>query len=109
LRSVSSTAEDSQVKLLRARITFAPRLKTPRNRCSHKRAQQKSKPAHKIRAPKANASRPKKPDHDWPQKIPPQTSHREVFRHASSGPTPVRNSNSNPSGIFTLLKNGALR
>src|SRR5215475_1309248 len=31
----------------------------------------------------------------------------EVFRHANSGPTPVRNSSSNPNGIFTLLKNGA--
>src|SRR5882672_2040732 len=31
----------------------------------------------------------------------------EVFRQARSGPTPVRNSNSNPIGIFTLLKNGA--
>src|SRR5258706_2932989 len=31
----------------------------------------------------------------------------EVLRHANSGPTPVRNSSSNPIGIFTLLKNGA--
>src|SRR5712691_7659730 len=31
----------------------------------------------------------------------------EVFRHASSGPTPVKNSSSNPVGMFTLLKNGA--
>jgi len=31
----------------------------------------------------------------------------EVFLHASNGPTPVRNSRSRPSGIFTLLKNGA--
>src|SRR5215471_880138 len=31
----------------------------------------------------------------------------EVLRHASNGPTPVRNSNSSPSGMFTLLKNGA--
>src|SRR5215472_15642802 len=31
----------------------------------------------------------------------------DVLRHASSGPTPVRNSSSNPSGMFTLLKKGA--
>src|SRR5260370_6281285 len=31
----------------------------------------------------------------------------EVFRHASNGPTPVRNSSNNPMGILTLLKNGA--
>src|SRR5262245_40312747 len=31
----------------------------------------------------------------------------EVLRHASSGPTPVRNNSSSPRGIFTLLKNGA--
>src|SRR6201981_3377062 len=31
----------------------------------------------------------------------------EVLRHASNGPTPVRNINIRPSGIFTLLKNGA--
>ena len=31
----------------------------------------------------------------------------EVLRHASSGPTPVKNISSKPSGIFTLLKNGA--
>src|SRR5215469_7867222 len=31
----------------------------------------------------------------------------DVFRHASSGPTPVKNSSNKPSGIFTLLKNGA--
>src|ERR1700719_440035 len=31
----------------------------------------------------------------------------EVFRHASSGPTPVRNSSNRPIGMFTLLKNGA--
>ncbi len=30
----------------------------------------------------------------------------EVLRHASSGPTPVRNKSSKPMGIFTLLKNG---
>ena len=30
----------------------------------------------------------------------------EVFRHASNGPTPVRNNSNNPSGRFTLLKNG---
>ncbi len=30
----------------------------------------------------------------------------EVFRHASNGPTPVKNSSSSPMGIFTLLKNG---
>ncbi len=31
----------------------------------------------------------------------------EVFRQASSGPTPVKNSSSSPMGMFTLLKNGA--
>src|SRR5690349_7448708 len=31
----------------------------------------------------------------------------EVLRQASSGPTPVRNISSSPSGMFTLLKNGA--
>src|SRR5271154_1112697 len=31
----------------------------------------------------------------------------EVFRHASSGPTPVRKRRKRPSGILTLLKNGA--
>src|SRR5271154_1102016 len=31
----------------------------------------------------------------------------EVFRQASNGPTPVRKSRSNPSGMLTLLKNGA--
>src|SRR5579859_3568830 len=31
----------------------------------------------------------------------------EVFRQASKGPTPVRKSSSKPSGILTLLKNGA--
>src|SRR5215467_3065644 len=31
----------------------------------------------------------------------------EVFRHARSGPTPVKNRSKSPSGIFTLLKNGA--
>src|SRR5215467_2077164 len=31
----------------------------------------------------------------------------DVLRHASRGPTPVRNSKRSPSGIFTLLKNGA--
>src|SRR5258708_33543378 len=31
----------------------------------------------------------------------------EVLRHASSGPTPVKNSSSSPIGIVTLLKNGA--
>src|SRR5258708_8401134 len=31
----------------------------------------------------------------------------DVFRHASNGPTPVKNSSRNPSGMFTLLKNGA--
>src|SRR5215813_6459804 len=30
----------------------------------------------------------------------------EVFRHANSGPTPVKNSKISPSGIFTLSKNG---
>src|ERR1700688_3687812 len=30
----------------------------------------------------------------------------EVLRHASSGPTPVRNKSNKPMGIFTLLKNG---
>src|SRR5579859_718374 len=30
----------------------------------------------------------------------------DVLRHASSGPTPVKNSSSRPIGIFTLLKNG---
>src|SRR5215475_9259849 len=31
----------------------------------------------------------------------------EVFLHASSGPTPVRNRIASPMGIITLLKNGA--
>src|SRR5579859_4408920 len=31
----------------------------------------------------------------------------DVFRQASSGPTPVRNSNRSPRGMFTLLKKGA--
>src|SRR5215469_8985289 len=31
----------------------------------------------------------------------------EVFRQASSGPTPVRNRMARPMGIITLLKNGA--
>src|SRR5260370_6537024 len=31
----------------------------------------------------------------------------EVLRHASSGPMAVRNSSSNPTGMKTLLKNGA--
>src|SRR5580692_2486059 len=31
----------------------------------------------------------------------------DVFRQASSGPTPVRNSSNRPIGMFTLLKNGA--
>src|SRR5260370_14738376 len=31
----------------------------------------------------------------------------EVFRQASSGPTPVKNSSNSPIGMFTLLKNGA--
>src|SRR6516162_1492933 len=31
----------------------------------------------------------------------------EVLRHASSGPTPVRNRIASPIGIITLLKNGA--
>src|SRR5580693_8780600 len=31
----------------------------------------------------------------------------EVFRQASSGPTPVRKSSNSPIGMFTLLKNGA--
>ena len=31
----------------------------------------------------------------------------EVFRQASSGPTPVRKSRNKPMGILTLLKNGA--
>src|SRR5215467_11686102 len=31
----------------------------------------------------------------------------EVLRHASNGPTPVRNNNNRPKGMFTLLKNGA--
>src|SRR5947209_2178581 len=30
----------------------------------------------------------------------------EVLRQASNGPTPVKNSSINPSGILTLLKNG---
>src|SRR3970040_1831947 len=30
----------------------------------------------------------------------------DVRRHASSGPTPVRNSRNNPMGMFPLLKNG---
>src|SRR5262249_33748730 len=30
----------------------------------------------------------------------------EVFRHASSGPTPVRNNKIKPSGMFTLSKKG---
>src|SRR6202795_3638806 len=30
----------------------------------------------------------------------------EVLRHASKGPTPVRNKSNKPMGIFTLLKNG---
>src|SRR3984957_20120318 len=30
----------------------------------------------------------------------------EVSRHASKGPTPVRNKSTKPMGIFTLLKNG---
>src|SRR5215813_9374684 len=31
----------------------------------------------------------------------------DVLRQASNGPTPVRNRSNRPSGIFTLLKNGA--
>src|SRR4051812_28906385 len=31
---------------------------------------------------------------------------RDVLRHASSGPTPVRMSSSSPTGIITRLKNG---
>src|SRR5580700_2909621 len=31
----------------------------------------------------------------------------EVFRQASSGPTPVRKSRNRPIGMLTLLKNGA--
>src|SRR5208282_5791821 len=31
----------------------------------------------------------------------------EVFRHASSGPTPVKNKSRSPAGILTLLKKGA--
>jgi len=31
----------------------------------------------------------------------------EVFRHASNGPTPVRNNRISPMGMLTLLKNGA--
>src|SRR5580704_12303950 len=31
----------------------------------------------------------------------------EVFRQASSGPTPVRKRSSKPIGMLTLLKNGA--
>src|SRR5580704_8181314 len=31
----------------------------------------------------------------------------EVLRHASNGPTPVRNKSASPMGIITLLKNGA--
>src|SRR5215813_6980882 len=31
----------------------------------------------------------------------------DVFRQARSGPTPVRNSKRSPSGMLTLLKNGA--
>src|SRR5262252_9204780 len=31
----------------------------------------------------------------------------DVFLHARSGPTPVKNNSKRPSGILTLLKNGA--
>src|SRR5258706_7615520 len=31
----------------------------------------------------------------------------DVLRQANSGPTPVKNSRNNPTGMFTLLKNGA--
>src|SRR5271154_836228 len=49
-----------------------------------------------------------------PARIPPASGHakflfspsREVFRHARSGPTPVRKSRKSAMGTFTLLKNG---
>src|SRR5271165_128140 len=50
-----------------------------------------------------------------PQMIPTSRGHPkflfklslEVLRHASNGPTPVRNNIASPTGIITLLKNGA--
>src|ERR1700683_1222128 len=49
-----------------------------------------------------------------PARSPPSRGHakfrfkasKEVFRHASKGPTPVNNKRNSAMGIFTLLKNG---
>src|ERR1700722_7653504 len=70
---------------------------------------------HKLKQIRENISRtpktkrsvqPKSPAVTGPWKFRRMLS-VEVFRQASSGPTPVKNSNINPRGIFTLLKKGA--
>src|SRR5205085_7382868 len=61
----------------------------------------------KLRTPSANTTAPApKPASSGQPKFRFKLS-ADVLRHASNGPTPVKNSSKSPRGTFTLLKKGA--
>src|SRR5260370_12821554 len=104
---VRSTAEAKYVAPDRARITFAPRYNskptveaTNTHRIRHTHEHISRKPNTRAITPAINPIPSGHPKFRFRLSV-------EVFRHASSGPTPVKNRSNNPMGIFTLLKKGA--
>src|SRR5712671_941722 len=104
---VRSTAEVSSELPLRARITLAPRKNsmpmvdvTKTHKIRQNSEKNSRTPIAKRTAPAASPISSGQPKFRFRLSV-------EVFRHASNGPTPVKNSSSSPIGMFTLLKNGA--
>src|SRR5579859_3491664 len=101
---VRSTAEASSDAPERERMTRAPRKNSMpmfavTNTHSIRHTSEKN-----SRTPSAKTTTPaSKPATNGQPKLRFRLS-VEVFRQASNGPTPVRNNNSKPMGIFTLLK-----
>src|ERR1700739_2762816 len=104
---VSSTADESSDAPERKRMTRAPRKNSMPMVVVTKTQRIRQTSEKKSRTPSAKTTTPaSKPAISGQPKLRFKLS-VEVFRQASSGPTPVRNKSSNPMGIFTLLKNGA--
>src|SRR5436305_5577208 len=104
---VRSTAEAKKDAPERERITRAPRKNsipivpvTKTQRIRHTREKNSRTPKTKTTTPDDNATMSGQPKLRFRLSV-------EVLRHASSGPTPVRNKRSRPIGILTLLKKGA--
>src|SRR6202140_219844 len=104
---VNSTAEASSDAPERERMTRAPRknsipivLVTKIQSIRHTSEKNSRTPSAKTTTPASRAMSRGQPKLRFKLSV-------EVLRHASNGPTPVRNRRRSPIGIFTLLKNVA--